>query len=115
MILRVINVSRSAELIRKNQKGIRCPNFAFTVSQSRSMASALGRIRIFRNPLGVGGLRVFDWFFPTHTWQQMPGNEDGETGVDNDLAAQGSGIGAHIFWRDMFGPVRRDWPEEPDD
>ncbi len=22
------------------------------------------------NPLGVGGLRVFDWFFPTRTWQK---------------------------------------------
>ena len=31
------------------------------------------------NPLGVGGLKVFDWFFPTRTWQRMHGNEDGET------------------------------------
>ena len=30
------------------------------------------------NPLGVGRLRVFDWFFPTRTWQRMHGNEDGE-------------------------------------
>jgi hypothetical protein len=26
------------------------------------------------NPLGVGGLKVFDWFFPTRTWQRMHGN-----------------------------------------
>ena len=25
------------------------------------------------NPLGVGGLKVFDWFFPTRTWQRMHG------------------------------------------
>jgi len=45
-----------------------------------------------QNPLGVGGLRVFDWFFPTRTWQRMHGNEDGETGVDDDVAASGTRI-----------------------
>src|SRR5258705_204515 len=41
------------------------------------------------NPLGVGGLQVFDWFFPTRTWQRMHGGEDGENGdivVDAILA-----------------------------
>jgi len=57
------------------------------------------------NPLGVGGLKVFDWFFPTRTWQRMHGNEDGETGVDDDTAARGfEGIGAYILGRNMFGP-----------
>ena len=28
------------------------------------------------NPLGVGGLKVFDWFFSTRTWQRMHGNAD---------------------------------------
>src|SRR5229473_359937 len=98
MILRVINVSHSAELIRKNQKGILCPNFAFIVSRSQSRVSVWGRDRIFRNPLGVGGLKVFDWFFPTRTWQQMHGNGDGDTGDDDDVAAQGfEGIGAYIL------------------
>ena len=68
------------------------------------------------NPIGVGGLKVFDWFFPTRTWQRMHGNEDGETGVDDDTAALGfEGIGAYILGRNMFGPVRgpwSDWPEE---
>jgi len=44
------------------------------------------------NPLGVGGLKVFDWFFPTRTWQRMHGNADGETGVDDDIAASGTRI-----------------------
>jgi dihydrofolate reductase len=65
------------------------------------------------NPLGVGGLKVFDWFFPTRTWQRMHGNEDGETGVDDDVAAQGfKEIGAYILGRNMFGPVRGPWPDE---
>ena len=41
------------------------------------------------NPLGVGGLRVFDWFFPTRTWQRMHGNEDGEPGVDDAIVVRG--------------------------
>src|SRR6266852_5191813 len=66
-----------------------------------------------QNPLGVGGLRVFDWFFPTRTFQRMHGNEDGETGVDDDVAARGfEGIGAYILGRNMFGPVRGPWPDE---
>ena len=40
-----------------------------------------------QNPLGVGGPALFDWFFHTRTWQQMHGGEDGETGVDDDVAA----------------------------
>jgi dihydrofolate reductase len=68
------------------------------------------------NPLGVGGLKVFDWFFPTRTWQRMHGNADGESGVDDDTAAQGfEGIGAYILGRNMFGPVRGPWPEGPDE
>src|SRR5258708_27932785 len=68
------------------------------------------------NPLGVDGLKVFDWFFPTRTWQRMHGNEDGETGVDDDVAAQGfEGIGAYILGRNMFGPVRGAWLEGPDE
>jgi len=65
------------------------------------------------NPLGVGGLKVFDWFFPTRTFQRMQGNEGGETGVDDDVAVRGfEGIGANILGRNMFGPVRGAWPDE---
>ena len=32
---------------------------------------------------------MFDGFFPMRTWQRMHGNEDGETGVDDEVAAQG--------------------------
>src|SRR6266581_2143886 len=65
------------------------------------------------NPIGVGGLKVFDWFFPTRTWQRMHGHQDGETGVDDDVAARGfEGIGAYILGRNMFGPVRGPWPDE---
>jgi len=66
-----------------------------------------------QNPLGVGGPALFDWFFPTRTWQRMHGKDDGETGVDDDIAAQGfAGIGAWILGRNMFGPVRGPWPDD---
>ncbi|HKB71168.1 MAG TPA: dihydrofolate reductase family protein [Thermoanaerobaculia bacterium] len=66
-----------------------------------------------QNPLGVGGEELFSWFFHTRTWQRMHGNPDGETGVDDDLAAKGfEGIGAWILGRNMFGPVRGPWPDE---
>ena len=66
-----------------------------------------------QNPLGVGGPELFDWFFHTRTWQRMHGNADGETGIDDDLAAQSfEGVGACILGRNMFGPVRGPWPDE---
>jgi dihydrofolate reductase len=66
-----------------------------------------------QNPLGIGGPELFDWFFHTRTWQRMHGNEDGETGADDDIASQGfAGIGAWILGRNMFGPVRGPWPDD---
>lgn len=66
-----------------------------------------------QHPLGVGGPELFDWLFHTRTWQRMHGNQDGETGADDDLASQGfEGIGAWILGRNMFGPVRGPWPDD---
>jgi len=66
------------------------------------------------NPLGLRGPELMDWFFHTRVWQAMHGNPDqGQTGVDDDVAAQGfAGIGAWILGRNMFGPVRGPWPDE---
>jgi dihydrofolate reductase len=65
------------------------------------------------NPLGVGGMSLHQWFLPTRTFQKMQGNADGTTGVDNDFAERGmQGLGAWILGRNMFGPVRGDWPDD---
>jgi dihydrofolate reductase len=65
------------------------------------------------HPLGVGGPEIFDWFFRTRTFQKMHGAGEGETGVDDSLAAQGfENIGAWILGRNMFGPVRGPWLDE---
>ena len=66
-----------------------------------------------QNPLGVGGFELMEWFMPTRVWRKMQGHDDGELGVDNDLAEQGfAGIGAWILGRNMFGPVRGEWPDD---
>lgn len=65
------------------------------------------------NPLGVGGMNLHEWFFPTRAFQQMQGGSDGSTGVDNDFAERGfDGIGAWILGRNMFGPQRGPWPDD---
>ncbi len=65
-----------------------------------------------QNPLGVRGPELMEWVFHTRFWRKMHAHEDGETGVDNDMAEQGfTGIGAWILGRNMFGPVRGPWPD----
>jgi dihydrofolate reductase len=65
------------------------------------------------NPLGVGGMALHEWVFPTATFQKMIGNDGGTAGIDNDFAARGfQNIGAWILGRNMFGPVRGPWPDE---
>jgi len=64
------------------------------------------------NPLGVGGLALHDWMFPTRTFQRLSGKEGGTTGIDDDFAARSfENIGAWIIGRNMFGPVRGPWPD----
>ncbi|MEZ5293913.1 MAG: dihydrofolate reductase family protein [Vicinamibacterales bacterium] len=66
------------------------------------------------HPLGVDGLDLMGWFFPTRVFKQMH-TEDagGETGVDNRMAERGfDDIGAWILGRNMFGPVRGPWPDD---
>ena len=66
------------------------------------------------NPLGVGGLAMFEWIFATRTAaQRMFRTEGGETGIDDDFAARSfANVGAWILGRNMFGPVRGPWPDE---
>ena len=59
-----------------------------------------------KNPLGIGGTTLHEWFFPTKTFQKgVLGKDGGASGVDDDIAARGmAGIGAWILGRNMFGP-----------
>lgn len=88
--------------------GLRVPSFSISID-----GYAAGPSQDLQNPLGAGGLALFDWFFQTRTWRRMQGQDGGETGVDDDMAAKGfEGIGAWIVGRNMFGPVRGPWPND---
>jgi dihydrofolate reductase len=64
------------------------------------------------NPMGVGGMDLHQWVFPTRTFQKMFG-KDGTTGPDDDFARRGfENVGAWILGRNMFGPVRGVWPDD---
>ena len=66
-----------------------------------------------QNPMGVGGMVLHAWAFPTRTFKKMHGAEGGSTGVDETFAARGfENVGAWILGRNMFGPVRGPWLNE---
>ncbi len=65
------------------------------------------------NPLGVGGESLHEWMLTTRTFQQMVGEGDGRTGVDDDFVQRSFlNHGAWILGRNMFGPVRGPWPDD---
>lgn len=66
------------------------------------------------NPLGKGGMELHEWFRPTRTFLAMFGDSSqGTTGVDDEFAQQGTkDVGACILGRNMFGPIRGEWPDD---
>ena len=65
------------------------------------------------DPLGKRGPEIFQWFFPTQFFREMQGESGGETGPDNDFARRSmEGFGAFILGRNMFGPIRGEWPDD---
>jgi dihydrofolate reductase len=65
------------------------------------------------NPLGVGGEQLHHWFYPTRTFRTRFGEGEGAEGTDNAFAERGmENVGAWILGRNMFGPIRGDWPDE---
>lgn len=65
------------------------------------------------NPLGQRGPEMFNWFFGTKTFRAMTGRDGGSDGVDEAFAHRSmDGFGAFILGRNMFGPIRGDWPDD---
>jgi dihydrofolate reductase len=72
-----------------------------------------GSNQTLENPLGVGGMGLHGWAFPTRTFQNMHGGGGGTSGTDDDFAARGfRNVGAWILGRNMFGPIRGPWPDK---
>ena len=64
-------------------------------------------------PFGHAGMRLLEWFHPTHSFKVMTGGSGGTTGVDDAFASKwGPGIGAEIMGRNKFGPQRGPWLDE---
>lgn len=65
------------------------------------------------DPLGERGEELHTWMIGTAMFHEMLGKDGGSEGVDNDYAIRSmEGFGAFIIGRNMFGPVRRDWPDD---
>jgi dihydrofolate reductase len=72
-----------------------------------------GTAQSLDRPLGERGEEIFQWFFPTRTFLQMLGKEGGDTGLDDTFAQRAmDGFGAFILGRNMFGPIRGEWPDD---
>lgn len=82
---------------------------AFSVSLD---GYAAGPGQSLESPLGKRGHELHEWFFPTRVFQKMMGKDDGEEGMDNDFAEKSfENVGAWIMGRNMFGPIRGEWPD----
>ncbi len=75
---------------------------------------AAGPRQSLESPLGINGLEIHGWIFPTKTFRRrVLGEGGGESGADDDFVARGfENIGAWIMGRNMFGPVRGPWPDD---
>jgi dihydrofolate reductase len=83
---------------------------AFTLSLD---GFAAGPNQDLKNPLGVGGEELHRWFFPTDEFQKTHAGAKGERNLDNEFARRAmDNLGAWILGRNMFGPVRGEWPDD---
>ena len=74
---------------------------------------AAGPRQSLDEPLGVGGRQLPEWASATQHFRKMIGLNGGTTGVDDEYVAAGdAGIGATVMGRNMFGPIRGDWPDD---
>ncbi|RWB30522.1 MAG: dihydrofolate reductase [Mesorhizobium sp.] len=65
------------------------------------------------NPLGVGGEDLHKWMVGTRTFRQMVGKEGGTIDTDEAFTVRSfENVGAWILGRNMFGPIRGEWPDE---
>ncbi len=91
---------------------LRVHNLALTLD-----GFAAGAEQSLERPFGaIDGEALHTWMFATAGARQMMGEEGGTTGttgIDDEMFAAGiDGIGATIMGRNMFGPIRGDWPDD---
>jgi dihydrofolate reductase len=83
---------------------------AFTLSLDGFGA---GPDQTLQNPLGVGGEELHKWMIGTRTFHEMIGKDGGTTDVDDRFTVRSfDNVGAWILGRNMFGPIRGEWPDD---
>ena len=71
-----------------------------------------GSEQSLQDPLGKRGRELHNWFVGTKTVRAMFGKEGGSEGLDEKYAHRSmDGFGAFILGRNMFGPIRGEWPD----
>ncbi|MGA8746767.1 MAG: dihydrofolate reductase family protein [Solirubrobacterales bacterium] len=67
------------------------------------------------NPLGIGGMRLHEWVFPLASFREVHGEKQGgEVNASTQVFEERfENIGATIMGRNMFGPERGPWGEDP--
>ena len=71
---------------------------------------AAGPYQDVDHPLGVGGMQLHEWIFATRSGREMIGDDGGNEGLDDKyFSKRGTGVGATIMGRNMFGPIRGPW------
>ncbi|MEH2566363.1 dihydrofolate reductase family protein [Bradyrhizobium sp. AZCC 2289] len=64
------------------------------------------------HPFGVPGIEVTNWMRKTRMFHEMIGQEGGTTDTDDHIARTSmENLGAWIMGRNMFGPIRGQWPD----
>ena len=65
-------------------------------------------------PLGRGGEGLHEWVFGLKSWREAHGLEGGETGPDDDVAADWQqSKGAYVMGRRMFSGGAGPWEDDP--
>ena len=65
------------------------------------------------DPLGKRGEELHEWIVSTRMFHQMTGEPGGSEGIDDQFATRSmAGLGAFIMGRNMYGPVRDEWPDD---
>ena len=73
-----------------------------------------GPEQTLEEPLGRGGEGLHEWIFRVRSWRQAHGLEGGETGPDDDVAAEWQqGNGAYVMGRRMFSGGAGPWEDDP--
>ena len=65
------------------------------------------------NPLGVGAMALHEWAFELAAFQEAHGGKAGVVNASTTVIEEmQQNVGAVIMGRNMFGPVRGEWPDE---